>query len=438
MASDRHILFVEMGTGFGGSTRCLVSLVEMCAERGWRVSVALGYPVPELERWGDSCVVLPLYDRWAYRLGQHVRAAGASQSRGRFRSAATFIASGLTGDLPLALSLARYCRQHRVDLIHANNELLVNRTALLAGRLAALPVISHQRGWAWQSRTTRWLAGQATRVVAISDFVVRSLLEAGVGGERVRRVYDGVDCSPFAHAAEQRQESRLHFGFGPQDDVIGLPAVLLPWKGQGMFLEAFAQVAQRHEGARALLVGASPSTVQDLAPSIERQISELGLGDRVRMVGHVDDMASAYAAMDVVVHASQRPEPFGLVVVEAMAAGKAVVAADTGGPAEVIEHGTSGWLYRMGDANSLAASLRRLLDDVALRSELEHHAPQRARLFSQEANWREIAYLYDEITTCSANAHGAARSAWERAASFSLRGRSRETNATFHENVRAD
>lgn len=399
MRRDRHILFVEMGTGFGGSTRCLLSLVEMCAANGWRSSVAVGYPIPALEQGRAPCTTLRLYESRAWRTGQRLRRLSArSDSRGgRARSLAGFAASALLADLPLAALLAGYARRRGVDLIHANNELLVNRTAILAGCLGGLPVISHQRGWAWPSRASRWLARRVRRVVAISDFVRQSLIEAGVPVERIERVYDGVDCARFGGAQRLRDRARGEFGFHRQDEVVGLPAVLLPWKGHEMFLEAFARLAAARPRLRALLVGASPSTVGDFAPRLRARIAALGLHDRVRMVGHVEDMARAYAAMDIVVHASQRPEPFGLVVVEALAAGRPVVAAGAGGPAEVIRHERDGWLYRPGDAAALAAALATLLDRPALRSELAARAPDRAAGFDVGANWRGVSALYEGV-----------------------------------------
>ena len=399
MEPDRHILLVELARGRGGSTECLRSLVEMCLSCGWRTSVALAYPVPELERKLDPGDVLRLYADPAYRLGLKLRGVNGSpsDSRGRTASIAAFQAAGITSDLPLAGALARYARRRKVDLIHANNELLVNRAAILAGRLAHLPVLSHQRGWAFPSRMTRLLGRWTDRVIAISDYVVGTLLEAGIPTEKVRRVYDGVDCARFAKADRRRGAARRALGFAPDDEVIGLPAVLMPWKGHAMFLQVFARVAQSRKRVRALIVGGSPSNAADLAPTLREQIADLGLAERVHLTGHVDEMTDMYAAMDLVVHTSQKPEPFGLVVAEAMAAGRAVVAADAGGPAEIVRHGRDGWLYPMGDGEALATALMHLLEEPSLRNDLARRAPDRARCFDLPTNHRAILALYDEL-----------------------------------------
>ncbi|HUU10358.1 MAG TPA: glycosyltransferase [Phycisphaerae bacterium] len=402
MADSRHILFVEMGTGLGGSTRCLVALVRSCVAQGWPASVALGYPVAELEQADAPWQVLPLYAHAAHRRGANIRRQpnAAPGRRTRAASIGAFLTSALLADLPLAHHLARYARDNGVDLIHANNELLVNRVAILAARLAGLPVISHQRGWSWPSRLTRLLAAAADRIVAISDFVVHSLTDAGVPPDKIVRVYDGIDAQPFADADRHRASARANLGFDPDDHVIGLPAVLLPWKGHDLFLSAFAELARRRPNARALIVGGSPAAATDLAPALRKRIADLGLTDRVRLTGHVDDVAPMYAAMDVVVHASLQPEPFGLVVVEAMAAGKPVVAAAAGGPAEIVNHAEDGWLYPMGDAPALTGALDYLLDNPHLRAALARRAPLRARRFDLSTHWTTIRSVYDERKRC--------------------------------------
>ncbi len=399
MASGRHILLVELGIGRGGATHCLLSLVEMCLAQGWRTTVALAYPVPELERAESACSVLPLYTDRAYRRGMRIRrvAAGVGRPRGRTASIAAFFTALAAADLPVAGRLAVYARRHAVDLIHANNELLANRVAVLAGRLAGVPVISHQRGWSCRSWATRWLLRQTDRIIAVSDAVATDLIEAGACASRVDRIYDGIQARRFGQVDGRREAARAALGYGPQHRVVGLPAVLLPWKGHEMFLRAFAEVARVRPDARALLVGASPANIGDLRPGLERQAAESGLRDRVRFMGHCDNMADMYAAMDLVAHASLEPEPFGLVVLEGMAAGRAIVAADAGGPAEIVHHGVDGWLYRRGDSRALAAALLHLLDDHALRRRIADQAPERARWFDPRRTRCDTLAVYDRV-----------------------------------------
>ncbi len=394
-----HILLVEMGTGRGGATRCLLSLVELCRSIDWKVSVATAYRIPELEGGNADCNVIRLYQDAAFQRGTRLRGLRTLEygKPNRWRSISSFMLAAAMADLPVARRLARYVRSNAVSLIHANNELLVNRAAILAGRLARTPVISHQRGWIHPSWANRHLCRWTTQIIAVSDAIASDLTSANIASEKITRVYDGIDLTRFSSDAATRQAARSRLGYEPQHEVIGLPAVLLPWKGQSMFLEAFARIAKRRPNARALLVGASPENAVDLAPALKRQIADLNLQGEAVMTGHVDDVATMYAAMDVVVHSSVEPEPFGLVVLEAMAAARAVLASNAGGPAEIIHTGRDGILYPMGDAEVLAEQTCQLLADANVRKNIARNAVKRAEQFCEASFRRATVGVYEAV-----------------------------------------
>ena len=129
---------------------------------------------------------------------------------------------------------------------------------------------------------------------------------------------------------------------------VGILGRLDPWKGQHVFLDAFA-AAFGDGGAEAVIVGTKLFGDDGYLEELERQVKALGLEGRVEFRGFRDRVDDELRSLDVLVHASTIPEPFGQVVVEGMAAGLAVVAADAGGPAEVITHGVDGLLYPPGD-----------------------------------------------------------------------------------------
>jgi glycosyltransferase involved in cell wall biosynthesis len=144
---------------------------------------------------------------------------------------------------------------------------------------------------------------------------------------------------------------------------------LAPWKGQELAIEAFA-TATHGSNATLRIVGAALFGEDDYASSLRPLAAALGIADRVRFDGFVDDVAAVLADTDVFVHASTVPEPFGQVVLEAMGAGCAVVVADEGGPASLVTDGVDGLHYAMGDADALADAVRRLADDASLRRKL--------------------------------------------------------------------
>ncbi|RBY75307.1 hypothetical protein DQ238_19980 [Geodermatophilus sp. TF02-6] len=163
------------------------------------------------------------------------------------------------------------------------------------------------------------------------------------------------------------------------------------WKGQDVLLEALAALAAGGVSFTCRLVGSAFPGDEHLVARLHEQVAAAGLTDRVCFDGEVDDAREAMASADVVVVPSKVPEPFGKVVVEAMAVGRPVVATTPGGPAEVIRSGVDGVLVPTGDVPALTAALRDLLQDPAAARRLGRAAAERARLFSEAAAVRAVA-----------------------------------------------
>ena len=183
--------------------------------------------------------------------------------------------------------------------------------------------------------------------------------------------------------------------------VVGIVGRLAPWKGQDVFLRAFAEAFPTGT-ERALVVGGALFGEDAYGDELRRLVVDLGIADRVEFTGHVDDVGAPLQRMHVVVHASVIAEPFGQVVVEAMAAGRAVVATAAGGPLEVIDDGVNGLLVPPGDVTVLAATLRRLADDEIEREALGALAVVRAADFRPERIAPDVLRLYRRLSTTGA------------------------------------
>ena len=153
-----------------------------------------------------------------------------------------------------------------------------------------------------------------------------------------------------------------------------------------------------------LVVGHDPSADQRELARLRRLAQELGIASCVRFVPWQEDVWSVYAAADVIVHASTAPEPFGLVLLEAMAARRPVVATRAGGVVDIVSDGETGLLVEPGDVDALSAAIRRLLEDHELVERLLQHAAERLQdRFTIERNAARVIRLYDQLlgrSTC--------------------------------------
>jgi glycosyltransferase involved in cell wall biosynthesis len=230
---------------------------------------------------------------------------------------------------------------------------------------------------AWRSarRLERRLAAPFVDVeVAVSDFMRAEVAQAP-HARRVERIHNGIDVARFA-PRERRGDERC---------VIGCATRLVPGKGVETLMRAF----ERLPHARLRIAGHGP----------ERERLAAAAPDGVEFAGVVHDMASFWADVDVAVMPSRLPESFGMAALEAMAAGKPVIATRCGGVAELVEDGVNGRLVPIDDEAELVAALRSYLDDPALRR--AHGAAGRARAerdFSIESCARAYAGLFAELS----------------------------------------
>jgi len=223
------------------------------------------------------------------------------------------------------------------------------------------------------------------------------------------RVYSIHPASPVCSVGADGEAFRREWKVPNNVPLVTIVGRLQPWKGQDVFIRAAANVAEHVPDARFFIVGA-PTFAEDAAyeASLKKLALEAGLGEQVIFTGHRNDIPDVLAASDVLVHASVEPEPFGLVITEAMAAGKSVIATDVGGPAEIVLRNETGLLVPCRDAEALAAAMLRLVRDPALRTRMGEAGRRRvATHFSVE---RMLADLGDVLRrTCGPGASSEAR-----------------------------
>jgi glycosyltransferase involved in cell wall biosynthesis len=357
----RHrILFVESASGFGGSVVALGRLVRALPADSYEARVLARLPAQAehlaavLGPGADVRIVPLAAQRPRGGTGILARTLGALDHVHRHR--------------PYAAAVAREAADFRADLVHLNNGVAANWGALVGARRAGVPCVVQQHGYEWRSRDVVRLAGEVACFFADSADVAEDLRAVGVPPERVVVTWCPVDAEQFGGTCD-RAGVRRELGLPADAPVAGMVGMLLRWKGQHVFLDAFAEVLRRVPDAHAVVVGGAAFEEQEDYPALLRErAARLGIADRVVFAGFRRDVARLVGAFDVCVHASVQREPFGMVVAEAMAAGLPVVASAAGGPCEQVEEGRSGFLVPPQDASALAERVARLLGDGALRS----------------------------------------------------------------------
>jgi glycosyltransferase involved in cell wall biosynthesis len=371
------LVFLNPSGQLGGAERSLLDVMASIrsAEPGWTlrlVATAEGSFVSGARALGVEATVLPLPPALA-ALGD----GGAPGGGGRSRLALvrSLLAAG-PATLGYLRRLRRVLRAMAPDVLHSNGFKMHVLGAW--SRPPRTPLVWHVHDFVGRrpvmSVLLRRHAGRCAAVVANSRSVAEDVRSVCGGRVPVHPVYNAVDLEAFSPAGPRLDLDALAGLPAAPDGTIrvGLVATLGWWKGHETFLEAVARLPAELP-VRAYVVGGALYETSGSQHSLDdcRRIAErLGLGGRVGFTGFVADAASAMRALDVVVHASTEPEPFGLVIVEAMGCGRPVIASRAGGAAELFVDGETALGHRPGDAADLARRIETLCRDPDLRLRL--------------------------------------------------------------------
>lgn len=285
--------------------------------------------------------------------------------------------------------------RHRVNAVHAGRVLPEGLVGWLIGRLTGKPVVIYAHGeeittWrqAGKYQAMRFAYRHANQVVANSDFTRDELLKLGVRPERIMLISPGVDIERFKPNLPAAQ-LRATIGMQPGQMLILSVGRLSRRKGFDRVIQSLPSLLVHGIDVRYALIGIGED--HDYLTQLAR---ELGMADRVHLLGHVspEDLPLWYNACDVFAMPNRSihgdTEGFGMVFLEAAACGKPAIAGDAGGTGAAVEDGVTGYRISGDDSGQVADALIRLLSDKALCTRLGQAGHQRA---THEFSWQAVA-----------------------------------------------
>lgn len=349
-------------------------VLHICLSRGWGgLEMYPSRIIPELERQGWQA---------------HGLALAGSRVAASFREAGVEpLTLASTGRALLAAGrVLAYLKAREIGVIHCHKSSDLRLGALLVSLRPSLRLFFTDHMGVTRPKKDlyhRWAYGKVTRLLSISEATrQRNLAAFPLPAERIRRLYLGIDPAPYAPCLDDQARTALRRELGvPEGAVaIGLPGRLTPGKGQEVWVEALARLAEtRPELAwHGVLIGgltAEEGSHEAHVAALRRRIDELGLASWITFTGFRRDLPRLFEALEVVCVPS-RNEAFGLTVIEAMAAGKAVIGSDSGAIPELLER-ECGRLAPPEDAEAWAAAMAELAGDAELRRRLGQAARRR-------------------------------------------------------------
>jgi glycosyltransferase involved in cell wall biosynthesis len=364
----------------------------------WEVHVVLGQAGPIIDRatdLGATVEVIPF----------PVEIAGLGDSgRANVLSLLTQIPRVVPSVFAYRDQLRAALNRYEPSIIHSNGFKMHVLGAMAKPRKSELvwhmhDYISPRR---FIVRLLRYFAKRTDATLAVSTSVAEDVRLCLGPRHKVIPILNVADLQTFSSEGPRLDlDSLSGIAPAPQNTVrVGLLATMAWWKGHRLFLDALAKI-KRDLPIRAYIIGGALYQTRSKQETIDglRQYAErVGVADRVGFTGYLDNPAAAMRALDVVVHASTEPEPFGRVIVEAMACGKPVISSGVGGAGEILMMGDFALAFKLNDPVSLAKAITKLVNDPDLRRSLGRNGLHTARArFGRERLARELLAVYEEV-----------------------------------------
>ncbi len=351
----KNILFIHSSAELYGSDRSLLYLASNMNKEKFGIHVLLptnGPLVDEMKKLPD--VTVNIFEVAVLRR-KNLSVKGMCQYAKEFRASCRYI--------------KEYIREHHIDVVYTNTAVVF--PGGVAAKKMHVKSVWHIREIIKSSLENKVVSFMVDRY---SDVIIANSAATGRAicqkEDKVKVVYNAV-ADKTDRAVPVKAEG--------QDWVIGMAGRINRWKGQKLFVDAAELVLKKVPGACFKIAGAAYQGEEYLTDDLKTYIAEKGLTERISLLGQVNDMDGFYSNLDVFVLPSIQPEPFGLVVLEAMEWAVPVVATNHGGPAEILSHGKDGYLVSYESPEEMADCIVKLLTDDACRMEIGSSGKKRKR-----------------------------------------------------------
>ena len=389
----KRICFYAVATHLGGAERSVLELLAgLKAHPEWGYEPYLILPkssgpfVAEIEKGGYEYSVLEI-PQSVLKLS---RAASLKTFLNALLAAPEMIIYGK--------QFLRILRNERIALIHTN-AIKCHLLAAVFGQLATVPVLWHLRDILAEGPTVRLmrLIEKIGRVNLIANSAATA--RAYRKHAKIPVALNGLNSADYIPKPQRKLSQE--FRIDPKIPVIGILGVLARWKGQVEFIEMAKLLSERGIDAHFVIVGDAIYDTEGergFKQTLLEKVREVGLEKRIHFTGFRQDAVDVINSLDILVHASIRPEPFGRVVAEALACEVPVMASREGGVLEQVSDGISALLFTPGNSSEMALVAQRLLGDEPLRARLKKNG--RARFLStltHEKYVESVKRVYDEL-----------------------------------------
>ena len=289
--------------------------------------------------------------------------------------------------------------KHGIDIVHSHKDLPNCKSEILACKIARVPFIAHVHQFGHTTSFDKLFNRFIDSFVYISKSVERHHIKLGMPANKGIVIYNGVDIKKFTKTYK-KNEIKYEYGIKDDEYVIGIIGRIDWWKGHQYFIKAIADATKKTPNVKGLIIGELERSVTALQNekyyhNLNSMIKKHKLEDKIFFTGFKSNIEKILHVIDVVVHASTEPEPFGLVIIEGMAAAKPVIATAAGGVPEIIDHNINGILVPPKNSQAISKEIIKLAQNQYYAKKLGKAAREHVRkTFSTNQQMLRIENVY--------------------------------------------
>ena len=389
----KRIFFLEGNTDgtVGGSYYLMYDLVLGLDRERFEPVVGFhtdNFLVPKLRSAGIETLIFPLPEPFSFG------SPGIDKILSPLKSGINFAKRVLLH----GFRLSKFLKKGKFDLVNLNNSITRNHFWMLAAMFSGTRCMTHEMGI--NNRfdfISRFFGKRLESVVCLSYAIRDNMFKLGVDYPNISVIHCGIDPDRY-QVNEQPGDLRRKHSIDGDSRVIGVVGNVKYWKGQETIVRAMALLKDEFPDLKCILVGGTADSDMEYLDRQKNLCNELGIEDAVIFAGFQKNAIDYMNMMDIVVHTSVDPEPFGIVTLEALSLSKPYISTTVGGPAEVIENGKSGLLVDPGRPDLLADAIRTFLRDPDYALQCAINGNKRLLSdFTFDKNLEQTVAVYDRI-----------------------------------------
>ena len=371
----KNVLFIHSSSEFYGSDKSLYNLVANLDRNQYRISVILPCDGPLVDRINQLGDVRIIKSELAILRRKNFNLIGMCR---------------YIKELIKSINLIRrVIKENQIDIVYTNTAVVF--PGAMAAKMSKIKNVWHIR----EIISNKYERFAISKIVNLfSDIIVANSKATGDAitrkSDKLRVVYNAIES--------KQQKIDISYKDCRKTLVVGMAGRINRWKGQKLFIDMAEKVLTQYENVEFLIAGSAYKGEEYLGSYLEEYINKKKLSQKIELLGQVDDMDDFYSKLNVFVLPSIQPEPFGLVVIEAMDIGLPVVATNHGGPTEIIENGVDGYLVDFNECTEMSNVIMKLLMDENLRAKIGNQGREkRNSKFTIEYNVSQISEILQNL-----------------------------------------